>query len=328
MITEQLSEIEQYCALGKAVIETEAKAVNALLSRIDEKFVQACQLLIDCQGRIVVTGMGKSGHIGGKIAATFASTGTPAFFVHPGEANHGDMGMITPKDVVLAISYSGESDEIQSFLPLIHRFRIPLISLTGNPNSSLAKRSNVHIDVSVNKEACPLGLAPTASTTASLAMGDALAVALLEKRGFTAEDFALYHPAGSLGKRLLLRVDELIQTGDAMPAVTPQTSIADALVEITSKRLGMTTVIHDNQLAGIYTDGDIRRTLDKQIDIHNTPITEVMSTNPKTITLGTLAVAGLEVMSRHKITSLVVVDEHNHPAGVLHLHDLLKAGVA
>ncbi|MDF1759535.1 MAG: KpsF/GutQ family sugar-phosphate isomerase [Coxiellaceae bacterium] len=328
MITEQLSEIEQYCALGKAVIETEAKAVKALLSRIDEKFVQACQLLIDCQGRIVVTGMGKSGHIGGKIAATFASTGTPAFFVHPGEANHGDMGMITAKDVVLAISYSGESDEIQSFLPLIHRFRIPLISLTGNSKSSLAKRSNVHIDVSVDKEACPLGLAPTASTTATLAMGDALAVALLEKRGFTAEDFALYHPAGSLGKRLLLRVDSLIQTGDAMPVVTPQTSIADALVEITSKRLGMTTVIQDGQLAGIYTDGDIRRTLDKQVDIHRTAIAEVMSKNPKTIALGTLAVAGLEVMSRHKITSLVVVNEHNQPAGVLHMHDLLKAGVA
>ncbi|MDF1653691.1 MAG: KpsF/GutQ family sugar-phosphate isomerase [Coxiellaceae bacterium] len=328
MITEQLSEIEQYCALGKAVIETEAKAVNALLSRIDEKFVQACQLLINCQGRIVVTGMGKSGHIGGKIAATFASTGTPAFFVHPGEANHGDMGMITAKDVVLAISYSGESNEIQSFLPLIHRFRIPLISLTGNPKSNLAKRSNVHIDVSVEKEACPLGLAPTASTTATLAMGDALAVALLERRGFTAEDFALYHPAGSLGKRLLLRVDELIQTGDAMPVVTPQTSIADALVEITSKRLGMTTVIEDGKLAGIYTDGDIRRTLDKQVDIHNTAIAEMMSTQPKTILLGTLAVAALEVMSRYKITSLVVVDQHNYPAGVLHMHDLLKAGVA
>ncbi len=328
MITEQLSEIEQYCALGKAVIETEAQAVKALLSRIDEKFVQACQLLIECQGRIVVTGMGKSGHIGGKIAATFASTGTPAFFVHPGEASHGDMGMITAKDVVLAISYSGESDEIQSFLPLIHRFRIPLISLTGNPKSSLAKRSNVHIDVSVDKEACPLGLAPTASTTATLAMGDALAVALLEKRGFTAEDFALYHPAGSLGKRLLLRVDTLIQTGDAMPIVTPKTSIADALVEITTKRLGMTTVIQDGHLVGIYTDGDIRRTLDKQVDIHNTAIAEVMSTDPKTIALGTLAVAGLEVMSRHKITSLVVVNEHNQPAGVLHMHDLLKAGVA
>ncbi len=328
MTTEQLSEIEQYCALGKAVIETEAAAVNALISRIDDQFVKACQLLIQCEGRIVVTGMGKSGHIGGKIAATFASTGTPAFFVHPGEANHGDMGMITSKDVVLAISYSGESDEIQSILPLIHRFRIPLISLTGNRHSTLAKRSNVHIDVSVDKEACPLGLAPTASTTATLAMGDALAISLLEKRGFTAEDFALYHPAGSLGKRLLLRVDELLACGDAMPQVTPETTIADALVEITSKRLGMTTVITDGKLAGIYTDGDIRRTLDKQVDVHSTKISVVMSTNPKTIYVGTLAVAAIELMSRHKITSLVVLNHDDTLAGVLHMHELLRAGVA
>ncbi len=329
MNNEQISESERYRNLGKAVIETEAAAVKSLINRIDDQFVAACQCLLACKGRIIVTGMGKSGHIAGKIAATLASTGTPAFFVHPGEASHGDMGMITTHDVVLALSYSGESDEIQQLLPLLSRFNVPLIAITGKPNSTLARQSRINLNVAVDKEACPLGLAPTSSTTATLAMGDALAVALLEKRGFTEKDFALYHPGGALGKRLLLLVDSLIHANDQTPAVSPDTSIADALVEITSKRLGMTCVIDDNnRLAGIYTDGDIRRTLDHPIDIHNTAISDVMTRNPKTIPLGTLAAASLEVMSRLKITSLVVLDNDERVAGILHMHDVLNAGVS
>lgn len=329
MKKEQPSEGERYRALATAVIETEAAGVLSLLDRIDDHFVNACNTLINCKGRIVVTGMGKSGHIAGKIAATLASTGTPAFFVHPGEASHGDMGMITPNDVVLAISYSGESDEIQQLLPLLYRFNVPLVAMTGNPESTLAKRCQIHLNVSIEKEACPLGLAPTTSTTATLAMGDALAISLLQQRGFTADDFALYHPGGSLGKRLLLLVDNLIHTGSHLPVVKPNATIAESLLEITSKRLGMTCVTDESgTLLGIYTDGDIRRTLDSSIDIHTTTIDSVMTAHPKTIPLGTLAAASLELMSRKKITSLVVLDNDNKIAGVLHMHDILSAGVA
>lgn len=316
-----------YCELGRAVIDTEQRTIAALSERLDDNFSDACEILLHCQGRIVVTGMGKSGHIGNKIAATFASTGTPAFFVHPGEASHGDMGMITAKDVVLAISYSGENPEINTLLPLLKRMGVPLISLTGRAHSTLAKRANINLDVHVEKEACPLGLAPTSSTTATLVMGDALAVALLKKRGFTAEDFALYHPGGSLGKKLLLRVDDLIHTGEAIPKVSPSCSIANTLVEVTAKRFGFALVMQGQELMGIYTDGDLRRTLDKQVDVHSTPIKEVMSTSPKTIALGTLAAEALKIMSEHKITSLCVIAKDGTLKGVLHLHDLLRAGV-
>lgn len=324
-----MTQIEQYCRLGQAVIDTEIDAISALKTRINHDFALACEHMIHCQGRIVVTGMGKSGHIGNKIAATLASTGTPAFFMHPGEASHGDMGMITKDDVVLAISNSGNTPEIVTLLPLIKRLDVPLIALTGNSQSSIAKNATINIDISIEKEACPLGLAPTSSTTASLVMGDALAIALLEKRGFTANDFALYHPGGALGRRLLLRVDDLLHCDSQLPKVLPTCKIDQALLEITQKRLGMTTVVDDNgKLVGIYTDGDIRRSLDKGVDMHNTHIKDVMTQGCKTIAPGMLAAEALAVMSEHKITSLVVINDINEPLGVLHLHDLLSAGVA
>ena len=259
--------------LGLAVLETEGAAIEALKSRIDEDFVRACHYMLHCEGRVVVIGMGKSGHIGGKIAATLASTGTPAFFVHPGEASHGDLGMITAKDVVLALSNSGETDEILTILPLIKRLGVPLIALTGNPQSTLASAASVNINVGVQKEACPLDLAPTASTTAALAMGDALAIALLEVRGFTADDFARSHPGGKLGRRLLLLVDDLLHTGDRVPKVQSGTLICDALLEMTQKGLGATAVVNgDDTVEGIFTDGDLRRALDHGMDLHSTPI--------------------------------------------------------
>ncbi|WP_148339366.1 KpsF/GutQ family sugar-phosphate isomerase [Aquicella siphonis] len=321
-------ESEKICRLGRAVVETEAQMINRLVTRIDDQFVKACQYLHHCQGRIVVMGVGKSGHISKKIAATFASTGSPAFFIHPSEAKHGDIGMITRQDVVLALSNSGESEEILSILPFIKRMDIPLISLTGKPHSTLARAATVNIDVSVEKEACPLGLAPTSSTTAALVMGDALAMALLDKRGFTEEDFALSHPGGTLGRRLLLLVNEVMHQGDAMPIVSTQATLKEALVEMTHKKLGMTTVVNEkNELAGVFTDGDVRRALDKEVDIHKTRIDQLMSKNPKTIARDILAAEALNIMETFKITSLVVIDSAHKPVGIIHIHDILRAGV-
>jgi arabinose-5-phosphate isomerase len=323
-----MQDIEKICNLGKAVIETEAKAILALSDRIDRNFAQACQHLLDCQGRIIVMGMGKSGHIGKKIAATFASTGSPAFFIHPAEARHGDFGMITRNDVLLVLSNSGETEEILSILPFIKRMDLPIITLTGKPKSTLAQAATINIDISVEEEACPLGLAPTSSTTAALVMGDALAISLLEKRGFTAEDFALSHPGGTLGRRLLLRVDEIMHTGNAIPKVDFDATLKTALVEMTQKKLGMTTIVTENQeLAGIFTDGDIRRAFDNNADIHSTFIREIMTKNPKVIQPGTLAAEALHIMESFKITALIVMDENKKPLGVVHMHDILRAGV-
>ncbi len=314
--------------LGLAVLETESAAVDALKARIDDDFVRACHYMLACEGRVVVIGMGKSGHIGSKIAATLASTGTPAFFVHPGEASHGDLGMITSKDVVLALSNSGETDEILTILPLIKRLHVPLIALTGNPGSTLAKAASVNIHVGVEKEACPLDLAPTASTTAALAMGDALAISLLEVRGFTADDFARSHPGGKLGRRLLLLVDDLLHTGERVPKVKSGTLVRDALLEMTQKGLGATAIVDDNdKVLGIFTDGDLRRALDHDIDLHKTAIDEVMTRRPKLISPGLLAAEALQIMDSGKFNALLVVDEHKQLIGALNMHDLLRAGV-
>ena len=313
---------------GIAVIETEAKAVTDLIERIDANFVAACRYMLACQGRIVVTGMGKSGHVGGKIAATLASTGTPAFFVHPGEASHGDLGMITPQDVVLAISNSGETGELLTIVPLIRRQNVPLIAMTGNARSTLARYASAHIDIRVEKEACPLGLAPTASTTATLAMGDALAVALLVSRGFTEEDFAYSHPGGSLGRRLLLRVEDLMHTGSTMPFVPATASVGEALAEMTRAGLGFTTVVDLKQrVVGIFTDGDLRRLLDEPKYIHGIPITEAMVPNCKTIRAKALAAEALRLMEDKKINALPVVDDDHVLVGAINMHDMLRAGV-
>ena len=315
-------------SLGRAVVESEAQAISELSSRINKDFTRAARFMLACKGRIVVLGMGKSGHIGGKLAATLASTGTPAFFVHPGEASHGDMGMIVPGDVVLAISNSGETEELLVLLPLIKRLDIPLISLTGQPESTLASAATVNIDVSVREEACPLGLAPTSSAAAALAMGDALAIALLEARGFTARDFAHAHPGGRLGRRLLLKIDEIIHTGSDMPTVAEQTLMRDALVEMTSKGLGMTAVIDDDaRVIGVFTDGDLRRALDQGVDVHKVAMRDVMTRDCKTAQRGQLAAEALAMMQAHKINALLVCDENNALVGVLNMHDLLRAGV-
>ncbi len=314
--------------LARAVIETEAEAVAGLAARIDGAFARACRHMLECEGRVVVLGMGKSGHIGGKIAATLASTGTPAFFVHPGEASHGDLGMITAKDAVLAISNSGETEEILTILPLIKRLGVPLIAMTGNPASTLARAATVHIDVSVPQEACPLGLAPTASTTATLAMGDALAIALLEARGFTAEDFARTHPGGRLGRRLLLLIRDIMHTEEAVPKVREGTLLRDALVEMTRKGLGMTAVVDgEERVLGIFTDGDLRRALDREVDVHATPIEAVMTRNCKTVGADLLAAEALQIMEAHKINALLVVEDGERLIGALNMHDLLRAGV-
>jgi arabinose-5-phosphate isomerase len=315
--------------LALAVIDTEARAISGLAEQIRQPaFTDACHLMLGCRGRVVVTGMGKSGHIAGKIAATLASTGTPAFFVHPGEASHGDLGMITVTDVVLALSNSGETGEIITILPIIKRLNVPLIAMTGNPESTLARAAEASIIVKVDKEACPLGLAPTASTTAALAMGDALAVALLETRGFTEEDFARSHPGGALGRRLLLLIDDLIHTGDATPRVNPDTPLTDALLEMSRKGLGMTAVVDaKNRLVGVFTDGDLRRTIDQQVDLHNTLVSEVMTVNCKTISPGTLAAEALQIMDNAKISALPVVSADGSLIGALNMHDLLRAGV-
>ncbi|MEZ5542988.1 MAG: KpsF/GutQ family sugar-phosphate isomerase [Pseudomonadota bacterium] len=315
--------------LALAVIDTEARAIERLGEEIRKpSFTQACHLMLECHGRVVVTGMGKSGHIAGKIAATLASTGTPAFFVHPGEASHGDLGMITTSDVVLALSNSGETAEIVTILPLIKRLQVPLIAMTGNPHSTLALAATASINVSVEKEACPLGLAPTASTTAALAMGDALAVALLETRGFTAEDFARSHPGGTLGRRLLLLIDDLMHTGDAIPRVTADTLLSDALVEMTRKGLGMTAVVDAaGKLLGVFTDGDLRRTIDHRIDVHSARVSEVMTARCKAVHPGMLAAEALQIMDATKINALPVINDDHELVGALNMHDLLRAGV-
>jgi arabinose-5-phosphate isomerase len=310
------------------VLEVEAQAIRDLAPRIGEDFARACQLCLDCHGRVVVTGMGKSGHIAGKLAATLASTGTPAFFVHPGEASHGDLGMITAKDLVLALSNSGETGEIITILPLLKRLAVPLITMTGDMDSTLGKAADVALDTGVQEEACPLNLAPTASTTATLAMGDALAVALLESRGFTREDFALSHPGGSLGRRLLLHVGDLMQTGEQLPQVHEDAPLSDGLMEMTRKNLGMTAVVNGSgQVAGIFTDGDLRRALDGKLDLQSTPMREVMTEGCRTARPEELAAEALLALEQNKITALLVVDAEQQLVGALHVHDLLRAGV-
>lgn len=314
--------------LALAVIHVEAQAVSALAERIDDEFVLACRLMFNCRGRVVVTGMGKSGHIAGKIAATLASTGTPAFFVHPGEASHGDLGMITPQDVVLALSNSGETGEVVTILPIIKRIGVPLIAMTGNRESTLAKFASAHIDVSVRQEACPLGLAPTSSTTAALAMGDALAVSLLEAKGFTRDDFALSHPGGSLGKRLLLMVSDIMHTGAEIPIVPESALITEALLEMTEKKMGMTVIVdHHGKSVGIFTDGDLRRFLEKNLDVHGTPIGEAMTRNFTAINDDILAAEAMRIMQQKKINALIVNDDARKPIGALSMHDLIHAGI-
>jgi arabinose-5-phosphate isomerase len=314
---------------ARTVIATEAAAVEALEARIGPTFVEACRLILGCKGRVVVSGMGKSGHIGRKIAATLASTGTPAFFVHPGEASHGDLGMILPQDVVLAISYSGETDELLLILPVIKRQGIPLIAITGRPGSSLATQADVHLDGSISNEACPLGLAPTTSTTVALVLGDALAIALLEARGFTSDDFARSHPAGALGRRLLLHIGDVMHTGDDVPRVSPDASLTAALVEMTRKHLGMTAVVDAEQrLLGVFTDGDLRRALDDEgVDLRGATVAELMTRGPKTIGADKLAAEAAQLMEKYQIHALLVVDDEQHVVGALNIHDLLRARV-
>lgn len=314
---------------ARTVIATEAAAIRALEPRIGPEFVEACRLIMGCAGRVVVTGMGKSGHVARKIAATLASTGTPAFFVHPGEASHGDLGMILPQDVVLALSNSGETDEVLFILPVIKRQGIPLIAITGNAHSSLAEQANVHLDASIAAEACPLGLAPTASTTAALVMGDALAVALLEARGFTSEDFARSHPAGSLGRRLLLHISDVMHTGEGIPSVLPSATLTEALMEMTRKHLGMTAVVDSSRrLLGVFTDGDLRRALDDDdVDLRGATVAALMTRGPKTIGADKLAIEAAQLMEKHQIHALLVVNENQQVVGALNIHDLLRARV-
>ncbi|WP_280562335.1 KpsF/GutQ family sugar-phosphate isomerase [Chromohalobacter sp. 48-RD10] len=319
---------QDYRASARRTLTLESQAIAALIERLDEAFDHACRLLLACEGRVVVTGMGKSGHVARKIAATLASTGTPAFFVHPGEASHGDMGMITPRDVVLALSNSGETAEITALLPLLKRMGAPLVSMTGRPGSTLSRHAEAHLDTAVAREACPLDLAPTTSTTAALAMGDALAVALLEARGFTAEDFALSHPGGSLGRRLLLKVEDLMHHGERLPRVALGSPLRDALLEITRQGLGFTCVVDNaGHLAGIYTDGDLRRTLDQHDDLRRLRVDDVMTHGGKTIRPDLLAAEAVKVMEDNRITALAVVDDDGRPIGALHMHDLLVSGV-
>jgi arabinose-5-phosphate isomerase len=318
-----------FASSGRRVFAIEADALAAVAARLDGAFAQACRHMLDARGRVVCIGMGKSGHVARKIAATLASTGTPSFFVHPGEAAHGDLGMITDADVVLALSYSGESDEILTLMPVLKRQGNVVIAMTGRAGSSMAREADVHLDVSVPAEACPLHLAPTSSTTASLAMGDALAVALLEARGFTADDFARSHPAGALGRRLLLHISDVMHSGDALPVVGPQATVSEALVEMSQKRLGLTAVADaDHRLLGVFTDGDLRRTLDDAgLDMRTTPISEVMTRQPRTIGTDVLAVEAAHVMEQHKINGLLVVDDDGRVVGALNIHDLLRARV-
>ena len=327
-VTDQDIDAKNLADMGKAVLEIEARTLVGLIKRVDESFVDAARYMLECDGRVVVLGMGKSGHIGGKVAATLASTGTPAFFVHPGEASHGDMGMITALDVVLAFSNSGETDELIILLPLIKRLGIPFIAITGHPESTLATAATVHIHVDVKEEACPLGLAPTSSTTAALAMGDALAIAMLQTRGFTERDFARAHPGGTLGRRLLLKIDDLMHTGDEMPVVRPESSLPEVLVEMTRSGLGLTAVVGaQGKVEGIFTDGDLRRVLERDHDVREACMKDVMTHNCQTVGHDVLAAEALRIMQEHKINALLVVDDDNKLAGVLNMHDLLRARV-
>ncbi|WP_125716834.1 KpsF/GutQ family sugar-phosphate isomerase [Pseudoalteromonas rubra] len=313
---------------ARQVLEIEQQAIADITQYVDAKFAAACELMLQCRGRIIVIGMGKSGHIGNKIAATLASTGTPAFFVHPGEASHGDLGMITADDVVLLISNSGETHEVLAIVPVIKRIGAQIISMTGNPESNMAKLADIHLCIKVSKEACPLGLAPTASTTATLVMGDALAVALLEARGFTADDFALSHPGGSLGKRLLLTLADVMHSGEAVPVVTQGCTITDALVEMSGKGLGMTTIVDaQGKLKGLFTDGDLRRIIEQRLDLHSTPIESVMTKRCTTVAQDMLAAEALHIMEKKRINGLIVVDAQGCPIGALNMQDLLRAGV-
>ena len=324
----QILDTQQLINAGTRTLQIEADAVAALVPRINDDFVAACELILNCKGRTIVTGMGKSGHIGNKIAATLASTGTPAFFVHPGEASHGDLGMITRDDVVIGISNSGSSSEVVTLLPLLKRMGIPLISMAGKDDSPLAQAANVHLDISIDSEACPLNLAPTTSTTVTLAMGDALAVALLEARGFTAEDFAFSHPGGALGRKLLLKVEDIMHKDGEVPRVLESTPLSQALVEMTEKGFGMTTVVDgEDKLLGVFTDGDLRRSVDQGADLGQATMTDVMSANPKTVHTNMLAAEALGIMELSKITALIVEDDQHHPVGVVHMHDILRAGV-
>jgi len=319
---------EHLLVLARQVLAIEADALRAVSDRLDAGFADAVQLILACSGRVVVSGMGKSGHIGSKIAATLASTGTPAFFMHPGEASHGDLGMIAPNDVVLALSNSGESSEIVSIVPLIKRRGAKLIAMTGNPGSTMAREADVHLNAGVDKEACPLNLAPTASTTAALALGDALAVALLDARGFSADDFARTHPGGSLGRRLLIHVHDVMHAGDELPKIDSTASLKLALLEMTQKGLGMTAVVDAaGKVAGVFTDGDLRRALEHALDLQQAQVVDLMTKNPKTIRADELAVAAVEKMETLKINGLLVVDADNTLLGALNMHDLLKAGV-
>ena len=318
----------QLLAFGRRALEIEARALATLAPRLDRSFAAACRICLACDGRVVVTGMGKSGHIARKIAATLASTGTPAFFIHPAEAGHGDLGMITRTDVVIAISNSGETPELVLLLPHLKRLAVPLIVLVGKTDSTLGRASTVTVDVSVPEEACPLNLAPTASTTATLAMGDALAVSILEARGFTEQDFALSHPGGSLGRQLLLHVEDVMRTGAALPRVTPDEPLGAGLIEMSRKGLGMTVVVApDDRILGIFTDGDLRRALDKQIDVHKTSMRAVMTSNCKTISPRALAAEAVHIMELHRITALPVADSQGRLIGALNVHDLFRAGV-
>ncbi len=319
---------EHLLDLARQVFDIEADAVRNLSARLDDNFIRAVRLMLECRGRVVVTGMGKSGHIGGKIAATLASTGTPAFFVHPGEASHGDLGMIAHDDVVLALSNSGESSEIVSIVPLIKRRGAKLVAMTGNTASTLAREADAHLDASVDKEACPLNLAPTASTTAALALGDALAVALLDARGFSADDFARTHPGGSLGRRLLIHVRDIMHSGNALPVIAIDVPLKTALLEMTAKGLGMTAVVDAHgKVAGVFTDGDLRRALEHALDLHQSQVRDLMTHNPKTIHQDELAVSAVEKMETLKINGLLVVDGKDILVGALNMHDLLQAGV-
>ncbi|MCX7193716.1 MAG: KpsF/GutQ family sugar-phosphate isomerase [Proteobacteria bacterium] len=323
-----LSDAPRALELGREVLSIEAAAVQALSLRLDDHFLQALDVILRCEGRVIVSGMGKSGHIARKIAATMSSTGTPAYFVHPGEASHGDLGMVASQDVFIALSYSGESQELMTIVPILKRQGAKLISMTGNPASSLAKVADVHLNASVDKEACPMGLAPTASTTASLALGDALAVALLDAKGFNAENFARSHPGGSLGRRLLTLVSDVMRIDTRMPMVLDDVMLSDALMEMSRKGVGMTAIVDAQEIVlGIFTDGDLRRTLQKKLDFSSTPVKEVMSVNPRCISPGSLAAEAVQLMEQYNINQMLVVDENHKLVGALNMHDLLHAKV-
>jgi arabinose-5-phosphate isomerase len=323
-----VADSQRLVEMGREALRIEAQAVAALVDRLGDDFERACRMLLACSGRVVVSGMGKSGHVGGKIAATLASTGTPAFFLHPAEASHGDLGMVAKGDVVLAISYSGETAELLTILPLFKRIGAPLVAMTGNPASTLAREADVHLDISVPAEACPLNLAPTASTTATLAMGDALAVALLKHRGFTEEDFARSHPGGSLGRRLLLHVSDVMRRGNDLPRVGPDTPLTEGLLEMSRKRLGLTAIVDEgDRVLGVFTDGDLRRALDRRVDIHGSRMSDVMTRSPRSIGPHELAAEAVLMMEKHAVNGLLVLDDTGRLVGALNVHDLLRAGV-